>query len=517
MGEEPNLVFIWTDQQSANTLPQYGNEVIDTPHLNDLADRSTVFEHPYVTTPLCGPSRSSIMTGMYPHSTGVIHNNVPLPEGLPILPEIGDFDDYTKAWMGKWHLGNEVYRQRGFDEWVSIEDCYHPYYDVGDSVEHSDYHHYLVHNDYSPDRRGDDGFEWFSRDWVANNVPEKHSKPKFLADKAIEFVERNQNEPFILYLMFLEPHPPYSGPRNDQYDPEEVPLPENFQHDGFQSQPDFVKFVREFIRHPDANISSMNEIVGQPPTKEGWKRLISRYWGLVSLVDTHIGRVLDSLNENDLDQATVTVFTSDHGDMMGSHQLISKMRQFEESVKVPLFIRVPGTERAGESVERPVSQIDLVPTVLDALGQTIPGRLQGRSLLPVLEGRELPSENVIIEWNGATQIGTNTISHYNTPSNIPQPTELGERIWNEMKFDRGIMEAASDPVRSIITPERLKLNYRRSGQHELYELTDDPHEMENRVTEAEYQTTVQRLYSQLIDWQLETRDPVSIAGGFEAS
>ena len=131
MPERPNLLFIFTDQQRADTMACYGNRMIETPNLNRLSDESFVFENAYVSAPICSPSRSTIMTGLWPHTSGVLKNNFPLDDSTPVISEMLP-PDYISGYYGKWHLGNEVKRQHGFDRWVSIEDQYRDYYQEAD-------------------------------------------------------------------------------------------------------------------------------------------------------------------------------------------------------------------------------------------------------------------------------------------------------------------------------------------------------------------------------------------------
>ena len=128
MSNSLNLLFIFTDEQRVDTLSAYGNSRIAMPNLNALAKESTVFERAYCTQPICTPSRSSIMTGLYPHTNGCTHNNAPLPEEHRCLPEYPRFGAYTSAYHGKWHLGDEIFRQHGFGEWRSFEDFYIDHY-----------------------------------------------------------------------------------------------------------------------------------------------------------------------------------------------------------------------------------------------------------------------------------------------------------------------------------------------------------------------------------------------------
>ncbi len=131
MNKTPNLLFIYTDEQAINTLAAYGNSQIDMPNLNRLAEQSTVFEQAYVTQPVCTPSRSTLLTGQYPHTNSCIENNIPLKNGTPCLPEMLVNGKYATAHIGKWHLGDELYAQHGFDKWISIEDNYNKYFTEG--------------------------------------------------------------------------------------------------------------------------------------------------------------------------------------------------------------------------------------------------------------------------------------------------------------------------------------------------------------------------------------------------
>jgi arylsulfatase A-like enzyme len=309
--------------------------------------------------------------------------------------------------------------------------------------------------------------------------------------------------------MFLEPHDPYTSPRDDQYAPSDVDLPPNLDHDGLDDQPLRYRFARETIRR--GIYRRPPDTMGTPPTEDDWREVISNYWGLVSLVDSHAGRVFRALDDGGLTDETITVFTSDHGDMMGSHGLYTKMTQFEEAIRVPLVLRLPDGTASGERVERPVSQVDLVPTLLDAMGQPVPERagLQGESWLPVLRGEgDLARRNVFVEWNGANfhgAFGRRAVEHADEsrPGLVPEAEELGEEMG---LTEADVMHAYTDPARTVVTPDGWKLTYRRSGAHELYHLDDDPYETTNLTDDRP--ELVDDLYGEIVDWQTRTRDPV---------
>lgn len=127
-GDKPNLLFLWTDEQRADTLAVYGNYRFRVPVMNGLASRSIVFDRAYDTQPVCTPARSSVLTGLWPHQTGLITNNLPLPPTAKTFPELVSDPAYRTGYFGKWHLGDELFAQHGFQEWISIEDIYNDYF-----------------------------------------------------------------------------------------------------------------------------------------------------------------------------------------------------------------------------------------------------------------------------------------------------------------------------------------------------------------------------------------------------
>ncbi len=484
----PNLLFLFTDEQRFDTLGCYGNERIETPCLDRLAAESTCFERCYVTQPVCTPSRSSIMTGLWPHTTGCTENNVPLPDDVPTLAEMLSKGDYATGYFGKWHLGDEIFAQHGFVEWRSIEDGYHRWYREGrDPDARSTYHHWLIDHGFAPK----DG-ERFGRDEAAR-LPEAFSKPAYLAQEASRSIRHHRTRPWCLYVNFLEPHMPFFGPRDDQYDPTEVALPANFDAPPTDDQPLKTRLFHRAYRERGHS--------GLPlETEADWRRMIANYWGLVGLVDTHVGTILRTLDACDLAHRTIVVYTSDHGDMMGSHRLIAKCVQLEEAVRAPLLVRLPG-QRKARRVAGPVSQIDLVPTLLDLMGQPVPDGLPGRSLRGPLEGAEdEPGEDVFIEWNGPNcGLAGDVVGRVELPEGLRAEVDPAEAV-----------EAITDPIRTIITPDGWKLNWSPRGEHELYHLADDPGETQNLAVEEANRPQMRKLADRIRAWQERTGDTTDL-------
>ncbi len=492
----PNLLFICTDEQSFNTLGSYGNMIIDTPHLDALAERSVRFENTYVTQPVCTASRSTLMTGRYPHSTGCTENNIALDPDEACFPELlGKDSGHVFGSIGKWHLGDEVFRRHGFEEWVSIEDGYRKYYSPErDGRTRSDYFHFLLENGYTPDVKSDDGIGVFSRPFAAR-LPEELTKAHFVADRSIDFIRRYQDSSFVLFSQFLEPHMPFFGPRDDQYNADAVPLPESFDDD-LEDLPLKIRLFHRSYRERGHSGLELKE-------PKGWREIISRYWGLVSMVDTQVGRILDALRASNAADNTIVVFTSDHGDMMGAHGLLGKCVMFEEAIRVPLLIEMPQGLREKYSnipnVEsRPISQVDLIPTLLELLGGDVPESLDGSSLFYGNQERD-----VMIEWNGMNSGFGDVVGD----------TEIMPE-WREYADDLTIKVALDDPVRTIVTPDKLKYSWSHRREDTLFDLENDPHELVNLVTKGGMvrgngiETVVEELRNRIETSQVKTLDPV---------
>ncbi len=476
--DKPNLLFIWTDQQRADTMAVYGNQKIDVPNLNKLAEQSIVFENAYVTQPVCTPSRSSVMTGLYPHSNGCIDNNIPLPASIRCLPELIADSDYRTAYFGKWHLGDELFAQHGFQEWVSIEDIYNQYFSPGrDKNKLSDYTVYLRSLGYEPDgERGE-----FKR-MTAAKLPLEHCKPKFLERSACDFLRRHRNHPFILYVNFLEPHPPFTGPLDDKYNPEEIELPPNFADDLEPDEPLRYRLLRERYFFEPYKGDTLK-------TEADWRKLIARYWGLVSQVDLSVGAILKTLADLGLEDNTIVVFTSDHGDMMGSHRLLNKTVMYEEVVRVPWLMRIPQQGKRRQIMHGRFSHIDLLPTLLDAMGHK--AELQGRSLLPLIKAEQMPVDDIFIEWNNKDRTDVSA-------------ARLIKATAEEIDRANGAF------VRTVITQDGWKLCWSDKDKSQLFNLRKDPYETTNLFYLSGYEPIKAQLSEKIRRWQLETDDNLAL-------
>jgi arylsulfatase A-like enzyme len=500
MRRKPNLVFIFTDQQRFDTLACYGNRQIRTPNLNALASESFVFENAYVTQSVCTPSRSSIMTGLYPHTNGCTRNNVPLRPEVPTLAEMVS-DDYLCAYYGKWHLGDEVVAQHGFATWVSIEDYYRRFYSKEEYLSlFSSYHHFLLGCGFEPDYESV-GARVFDRVKTAL-LPERYTKASFLGHEAARFISENRERPFVLYVGFLEPHTPYVGPLGDLYPPQSLSVAPHYR----QKPEEGAALVNRMLADQYMSQGVMYE--QDLTTEAGCRHTKAQYYGNVTLVDRAVGEILQALDRAGLSDDTLVVYTSDHGDMMGDHGLFEKCVLYEEAVKVPLIVRVPWQGKPPRPVSGRISQIDLVPTLLDLLGEPLPERLEGECRAAVFSGggargtiTSLRQNDVFIEWQGPN--GRPTRSFGRGPSDLKEPLESAAQPGDEWEQVRG-------PWRSVVSAGGWKLNLSTTDHCELYDLNTDPGETRNLFDDPAQQGRIRDLADRIRQWQARTADTVEL-------
>jgi len=468
---KPNLVLFLPDQQRADTIACYGGVKVHAPNLNKLASESVAFERSYVTHPVCTPSRSSLMTGTWPHVNGCTRNSVPLDRRFLVFPELMKDRDYRAAYIGKWHLGEEGPVGRGFDEWISTDD-------------HGDYTNFLISKGITPDRQNGRFSEV-----AISNLPIELSRPKFLETHACKFIEKNREDPFILVVGFVEPHSPYNGPLNDENPLDDIELDATATLAESEDIPLRYRLMREWQQAEavrDRERLPTQLFFGVTP--EEYQSIKQRYLGLVTLVDQSIGAVLACIERCGLTNHTIVVHTSDHGDSLGAHHLFGKETMFEEAARVPLLIRLPGQTRA-KTIQQPVSHIDFVPTLLDLLNQPTHSQCPGKSLLPLINEEAVTSRNVFLEW-------------------APNRTKVkkGTRLVRRRLVKRAVEES----TRAIVTPDGWKLCLRDKDLNELYNLKDDPFETRNLYADRQYASVISQLADEIHRWQTVNHDKLKI-------
>lgn len=367
--KKPNVIIILCDQLRNDALGCYGNKFVNTPNIDRLAKNGFLFEHGISNTPVCTPARSNLLSGQYSRtcvgSRANEMSNVPGDENLgrndrlkfprPTLPEQFKKMGYKTAQIGKWHIDTRP-SLLGFDESLVT---------IGSG-------------------------SFFTNGSFSKNEGAPYPVPGFTTDheitRAKEFISSNKNSerPFFLYYNIISPHMPILDvpyKYSHMYNPKEVPLRKNVWKNGvlaYDEQWFHIYMWQTFYN------KEHQPVTAKASPDFTLRELTALYYGAVSWVDDTVGEIIQSLKDNGLENNTLIVFTSDHGDMLGSHHLWNKDRLYEESICIPMIYSWPGEIHSGTNNSQVASLIDIMPTLLDLCGGEIPGSVQGQSLSPVL-------------------------------------------------------------------------------------------------------------------------------------
>jgi arylsulfatase A-like enzyme len=529
MNTKPNFLFIITDQHRADHLGCYGNPVVRTANIDALAKRGTRFDRFYTATPICMPNRATFMTGRMPSLHGARHNGIPLSLTATTFVEIMRAAGYDTALIGKCHLQSISgtrptfgmpesdprktpapeplreadrncpapgrYDQELRSSWRDRPDfeLELPYYGFshaelavghGDEVtghyerwlkaRHPDAdsligrEHQLPGNNYGAPQA------WRTR------VPEELYPSSYVADRTIAYLEQHAREsakPFFLQCSFPDPHHPFTPPGKywGMYDPAEISLPPSFNA-GERSLPPHLREL--YIERSQARANRNGQrafAVSERETREA----IALTYGMITMIDDCIGRILHSLETCGLREDTIVIFNADHGDFMGDHQLLLKgALHYQGLVRVPFIWTDPAMPRRGLVNSGLSGTIDLARTILDRAGLEGHNGIQGVSLQQAIEGGETGHDAMVIEEHQR----------------------------------RGYMGLKDNfRARSLITCDHRLTLYEGVGWGELYDLTNDPAEIHNLWEEPSAAATRHALTEQLARKMMELSDRSPLA------
>ncbi len=362
-GSLPNVLVIYTDQQSCWTLSSYGADLIETPHIDSLARDGALFGNFFTNSAVCTPSRGCFQTGRYPHAHGAYKNNIPLGRDEVTFAQVLRERGYDTGYAGKWHLDGtrkpgwvKETRSMGYDDCRFMFNRGH--YKKVEEQEAGD-------PQFSPYKVIGDA-ETYTTDWLAR--------------KTIEFIERPRENPFCYMVSIPDPHTPFTvrPPYDTMFQPAKMTIPATL---GQKDLPLWVKKARESGKQ-------------KPPSKKKLRSMKARYLGEVKLIDDSVGRILDCLEKKGILDDTIVIFTTDHGEYMGEHGLMAKNNLYEPAYRLPLLVRWPGKIKARTRVDRVVSTVDFQATLLGLIGVDPCGRHQGNDASPFLCGKETAWDDV---------------------------------------------------------------------------------------------------------------------------
>jgi arylsulfatase A-like enzyme len=444
--ERPNILFVFTDDHATHAISAYGSTINTTPNIDRLANEGMLFTNAFVTNSICGPSRAVILTGKHSHMNGFVANEWggDFDGNQQTFPKLLQNAGYQTALIGKWHLYSDP---TGFDHWEILpgQGRY-----------------------YNPRLRGPNGtrtIEGYTTDVIT--------------DQTLAWLrDRDQDRPFMLMYQHKAPHREWApGPDHlDMYKDGDIAEPATLfdDHQGRAgAHPDLEMSIAHHMASLDLKLQfpgylnddqrALYEAAygeenarfeaenpqGKERTRWKYQRYIKDYLRSVASVDDNLGRVLEFLEKEGLAENTIVVYSSDQGFFLGDHGWYDKRWMYEESLRMPLIVRWPGQVPAGKRRDDLVQNLDFAQTFLDAAGVKQPADMQGRSLLPLLQSTEEQP------WRDSVYY-----HFYENPGWSFVPRHYGVRT------------------------DRYKLiHYYRIGQWELFDLEQDPDELDNRIAD----------------------------------
>jgi arylsulfatase A-like enzyme len=377
MSRPPNILWICTDQQRFDTIGALGNVYVSTPNIDRLVAEGTAFARAYCQSPICTPSRSSFLTGVYPSTARANRNgNDRFSGSHPLVTRIMADAGYTCGNIGKLHLASPYKREEPrADDGYTVFEYSHAPHDGWPGG-----HHYA-------DWVRAQGVELAELTDSAEGVPAEFHQTTWAATRSIEFIKTHRDKPWLLSVNVYDPHPPFNPPAayRAQFEPTQMPGP-HFRSSDIAAQ-ERLAAIDFQSRARDPHELDIAGPAGRSGSERDAWTLQAAYYAMIKLIDDNVGRLLAALDELGLADDTVVIFTSDHGETLGDHGLIQKgCRFYEGLVRVPLIWRWPGRIKSGVVSEALVELMDKAPTILELVGIEVPSHMQGRSLLQLLEG-----------------------------------------------------------------------------------------------------------------------------------
>lgn len=472
-GNRPNILWICTDQQRADTIGALGNEYINTPNLDRLCREGTAFTRAFCQSPICTPSRASFLTGLYPSTVhGNINGNARFTPGERfrlITKRLADVG-YTCGLSGKLHIasawnGSEERTDDGYSE-------FHFSHSPTQTFDRNNQYVAWLQDSGKLDAVLDSAkLDRAQRRGVKyrEDVPAELHQTAWCTDRTIDFMQTHQHDPWLMSVNIFDPHPPYDAPGAyaDRYDPDQLPEP---------------VFVESDLEHQNRLASHFFQTPAKKPDRKCREQLAS-YYGMIELVDENVGRMLRTLEETGQRENTMVIFTSDHGNLIGDHGLSFKgCRFYEGLVRVPLIVSWPGHVQQGSIVEALVELTDIVPTLADCCGADL-AWTHGRSLRPLLCGEEpefRPHEYVRCEFYDTLNM--------ETPSGNP--------------------DAHVPSYATMYRTDQWKLNVYHGNEYgELFDLAEDPDECNNLWEDPGVRDIKNELIRKSFDASMVITDP----------
>lgn len=438
-----NVIVILGDDHRAEAIGAYGNKVVKTPNLDKMAARGIRFTNAFANSPVCSASRQSLLTGKYPHATGVSLLTSPLPEEQVTLTDHLVSFGFATAIIGKNHFNNNL--NHGF----SLK------------IERKEYQAYLKKHAVTPvtDVKArptwrpfkDPAAIWLNAEGLPSGLHDEDEAGTFYTNKAIDFINANKDNRFCLFLGLEEPHSPFNFPVEfaGRHKAKDMVLPKGSDEDNFWI-PEIFKGL----------------------TDDEKKGIMASYYTSVEFLDKNVGLLLNALEKSGLTENTLVIYLGDHGYLLNDHKRFEKHMLWEPAVRAPLIIQAGGQYGKNRAEPALTEFVDLVPTALQALQVAPLKDIHGKSLLPLLENAKKKHRDAVF-------------SEYLVDNKAMIRTTKWKYVFNTGKADLGLGYATGNPPTGIL--------------HQLYDLENDPNETHNVAAQPANKKQLLKLQKQMLD------------------
>jgi len=445
---QPNIIYVFADQMRAQVLGCYGNKIVPTPNIDSMAKAGVTFDNAISTWPVCSPYRAMLLTGRYSMVNGTVVNDTGMRDDLPTIARVCKKQGYATGYIGKWHLEwnrNPFVpksRRQGFDYWA-VNNCTHDYID----------------------------------NFYCTDTPEKIRFKGYDANVqtglAIDYIKKNRENPFCLFLSWGPPHNPYNK------------VPDEFRQR--------IPLEKIELRENVAERAVVDQLIGldKPSQKLSASRkrrrvvieddqklkqeCIQGYYAHTTALDDCIGKIRSALRKSGLAEDTILVFASDHGDMLGSHRMALKQMPFEESINVPFLVEYPRAVAGGRRSEALLAPIDIMPTLLSLAGLKCPD-VDGKDLVEAVRSDVSDQQDAVLLMKLVPGGGPYLIN-------------------------------AVTPWRGVRTKRYTYANLFDHGPWLLYDNLNDPQQLNNLINKQEHAELQARLEKRMRELMKEAGDP----------
>jgi arylsulfatase A-like enzyme len=460
----PNIVFIMSDDHAAHAMSCYGSRINTTPHIDRIAHGGMRFDNCFCTNSICTPSRASILTGTYNHINGVTTLSTHMDNRLLTFPKLLQASGYQTAMFGKWHLGTGPdHCPTGVDDWAVLP---------GQG---------LYHNPEFIFKGPDGGIRRTVQGYVTD----------LITDMCLDWLdERDADRPFFMMCHHKAPHRPWEPDEKhahlflNEYVPEPVTLYDDYANRATAASAAEMR-VGVHMTATDLKAEISRDLSEHDLRKWGYQRYIKDYLRVVASIDDNVGRLLDYLDDHGLTENTLVVYTSDQGFFLGDHGWYDKRFMYEESLRMPFVIRYPQEIAAGTTNQDMVCNVDFAPLFLDVAGVDIPAEMQGRSFRSMFES-QTPAD-----WRTALYYRYwMHKAHHNVYAHYGLRTHNYKLIYYyaDALGQAGAIDETYEP------------------EWELFDLKQDPYELQNVYHDPAYADTVRALTLELHRLQAEYGD-----------